>query len=95
MKRIYSEKFAAWYGDGGNGTNVNIEPGKWDADKGISGRATGVKTEEEVKEEWGEQDDKKDKKDKKSKKSEKKKHTVSCRCGDKCNCGESCKCQKS
>ena len=87
MKRILSKQ-AAWYG---NGRPVNINPSRWEADKGIGmgEGATGTKTEDEVKEEgWGQKEDKKDKK------SDKKKHKVDCPCGKNCKCKGTCKCRR-
>jgi len=90
LRRIISKQ-AAWYGDGGNGANVNINPSRWEGDGDLlSGRTSGPRTEEDIKELWG----KGDKKDKKKKKSDKKKHKVDCPCGKKCKCDGPCKCRK-
>lgn len=75
-------KSAAWYE---NGRPVNINPSRWEGDKGIGHRGTGSRTKDEIKEQgWG-----------KKQKSDKKKHKVDCPCGKKCKCDGKCKCQKS
>lgn len=79
MKKMTS-KYAAWYG---NGMPVNINPSRWEKDKGLSGRSTGIKTEEEVKEDWG----------KSSENSDRKKHKIRCQCDGTQKCDGSCKCQ--
>ncbi len=80
MKRIVS-KYAAWYG---NGAPVNINPSRWEKDHSgeIFDVRTGPKTEDEVKEQWGEKVEEEDDKVKKK-----------CPCGKR-KSGKKCKCQK-
>ena len=87
MKRIFFKQ-ATWYGDGGNGPRVNINPSRWGKDKGLGGPVTTKNTKEDIEEQgWGESG-------KKKQKSDKKKHKINCPCGKDCKCDGKCKCRK-
>lgn len=81
MKRIFFKQ-SAWYG---NGQPVNINPSRWEGDKGLAGPTSTKRTKEDIEDQgWG-----------KKPKSDKKKHKVDCPCGKKFKCDGKCKCRKS